>query len=162
MLYRVRITRYTIDGKSVPKGTKNAKKTISLSKKWYGRIRVGWRRKAFPLHIDKQTASKMYRCLVVNQFKIALGVTERSPEADKPIQEHVQDFLTDLASRGKTQQHSDTMRRMLDAFIEHMKLKTLDDVTVSKLDLFLTSKRNEGRSSRTINSYRQAAIALMN
>lgn len=148
-------------GRRVKPKTKGAKRIVMTSRKWYARLRFGKRQRWFPLHADKEIAKRMLTQLVLNKQRLELHLFDDfKEEKAKPLGEHIEAFLADLQTKGRSKKHIDGFRRQLNAIA--VTVPTLGDLTLAKVDAFLQALAKEGKSNCTRNSYRQAAIALCN
>jgi integrase len=160
-LTRAQRVRYIRNGKSVRKGTPGAVRVKEQSRKFYARLRINGRQRWYPLDADRVTAQKMMRELLVNKFKLRLGISDlHADQRKKPLSVHVADYISDLRSRGRRQRTIKDVKRMLEAALPGD--LPLGDLTLDRLDTFLSSLAKQGRSSRTRNSYRAVVLAFAN
>lgn len=130
------------------------------SKKWYVRLRIDGKQRWFPLHADKDVAKRMARELYVNRFRVKLGLDDPyQPHKQRPLGEHVADYVADLQAKGRSAKHVATMRRMLEALTAGV--ADLTSLTLHHVDTYLAKQTKAGRSARTRNSYRQAAVGFV-
>ncbi len=150
------------DGRRVSPNTPGAKRVVKKSRKWYGYVKdpkTGkWQQT--PLSTDKQAARKKLSDLETKLARGEAGLLD--PYADtkrSPVGGLVDEYLTDLAEQGRTEEYRRATRRLLDTVIEACQLETLADLTVEALDGYLTGLTC---SARTKNTYRGACYGLMN
>ena len=160
-LQKVQIVRYVRGGESVPKGTPGAERRAEESRKYYLRLRIGGKQIAIPLSADKRLATSMAKELLRNRLRIKVGLSDEFAEHwQRPIGEHVAEYLADLESKGRSKRHRTDTERLLQAVIKQTGCKGLDSLTVAKVDAFLLSLTRQGKSPRTRNSYRQAIVGF--
>ncbi|MBX9792233.1 MAG: site-specific integrase [Pirellulales bacterium] len=161
---KIRIVRYVLpNGKRVRKGTAGATKRIDYSRKFYAVFSKAGRRVKVPLAAEKTEARRMMRELKRHLWRLNLGIVDHFAEhKKKSIAQHVADYLADVRGRGRSVKHVAEAKRLLDTIFQRQSVRTLDDLTLAKFDGFLTDLAQHGRSPRTRNAYRQAAVAFAN
>jgi integrase len=113
---------------------------------------------------DEGAARAALNELVKQAERIRAGVLTHAEDAlarelQRPFGDHVQDYLD--SHRGTEERRSE-LRRYLDQLAGTLSWHRLTDVDRSGLDRWLTSELRSGRSARSVNAYRDAALALCN
>jgi integrase len=160
-LMKVSITRYyDARGKNVPKGTPGARKVLEKSARWYAEWREHGKKRKKPLATDKQVAQKMLSDLILAMEKgTANPVDPYAVHRERPISEHVADYLSSLEGKDVSAKHYAEKSRCLNAVIEGCQVKTLPDLTADRLDKFLARMTC---SARTRDTYRMSALTFAN
>lgn len=158
-LSKVKTVRYLLAGKSVRKGTPNAHRTVTESRKWYARLRIAGKQRWFPLSEDKREALKMAKELQRNRLRLRYGLGEGIVK-QKPLAEHLTDYLADLQSEGKAKRYLSEAKRRLNTITKGM--ATLEALTSQAVDAFLLRLAKEGKAPSTRNDYRQAVLGFCN
>lgn len=160
-LAKVRIIRYCIGRRSVRKGTPGAKRRVEQSRKWYAFWWQGKQKRKMPLSANRREAEQRMKELERNLWRLKVGLADEFAEhRQRPIGEHVADFVADLNGKSRSVKHVKTMKRMLEQICRECVIGTLDDLTTGKIDTFLLALASEGKSARTRNSYRQAIVGF--
>jgi integrase len=135
------------NGKRVSKNYKGAIKKRIKSKKWYAIWRDGKRRFSVPLAIDKQASLAMLAKLIRDKEYEAAGlINPYAKYLDKPILEHLEDYLYALQEEGVTEFYIQEKKRILNNIFKDLSIKTFKDITVDKMDYYL---RNLKRKLKT-------------
>ncbi len=113
---------------------------------------------------DEGAARAALADLVRQAERIRAGVLThaedaRARELQRPFSDHVQDYLD--AHRGTAERRAD-LRRYLDKLAVALSWRRLVDVDRSSLERWLTAELRSGRSARSVNAYRDAALSLCN
>lgn len=160
-LAKVRIVRYCIGRRSVRKGTPGAKRRVEQSRKWYAFWWQGKKKGKTPLSANRREAEQRMRELERNLWRQKVGLADPFAEhCQRPIEEHIADFIADIQAKGRSEKHVVTMRRMLTAVNKQCGIATLNDLATAKIDAFLLEMARQGKSARTRNSYRQAVLGF--
>jgi integrase len=160
-LQKISVVRY-IDrnGNRVSKGTKGAKKVREKSDKWYGVWRAGGKQVRVPLSTDKESSQVMLADLLRQRERGRAGLTSPyAQELERPLSEHVADYLAHLKAQSVTDKHFSERSRCLLAVIDGCSARALSDLTVEKLDRYLAALES---SARTRDTYRAAVLGLLN
>ena len=163
-LGKVQIVRYVLpSGKRVSKGTRQAKRHVEQSRKYYARFRRNGRQVGVPLSENRKQAHRMMRELEQNLWRLKLGLVDAYGEHRRaPIAQHVAEYLADAKSKGRSPKHVGDLERKLMAFTKAQGIGTLADLQTFKLDAFLIALAEQELSARTRNSYRQTVIGFAN
>lgn len=136
------------DGRRVKAGTLGATKRTITSDNWYIVVKEGGRLKRIPTVPDKQAATKMLGDYVRDKAHGKAGLTDPFAEhRDRPLTEHVRDYLLDLKDGGTSPDYQGAVEQRLRRVVSGIKAKSLNDVTPDKIKTFLryaTDGRVEG------------------
>jgi integrase len=158
-LQKITIVRY-VDGQGnrVPKGTPRAKKVKEKSDRWYAVWRENGKQVRTPLCVDKTAAQAMLTDLLRKKERGEAGLIDPYEQhKQKPLQEHVDSYLADLAEQGRTPKHVRNATNALARVLKLCKFNNLSDLNGDKLDTWLASLK---RSARTKNWYREHILAF--
>lgn len=158
-------------GKRVPKGTPGARKRKERSTVWYGQHKdENGRWKRVPLYTDKEASRQRLAELVKGVERGEVGlVNPYKDHLDRPIDDHVQDYLAQLRTQGVNAKHYAERERLLRTALDDCGIKTLAELTADKIDAYIAdlqkkpTKRNEApgpASARTKDTYRGAVHAF--
>jgi integrase len=137
---------------------KTGKRVKTKSKKWWGRFRdESGREKRVPLAVDRAAALAMLNeCVKKTERRIA-GLSDPLEEhRQRPLGEHVVDFVAYLRNKGSTPGHVARTHQQVRTVVEACKFKTIDDLSASDVQAFLSRLRREGLSVNSINHYQRA------
>ncbi len=146
-----------------PKRKKNGK-TVT-GRMWRARIRLhpGDTVTDIPLHTpDKQTAQKFLadRVKELNQEIAGIIPSRASREsAQRPIAEHLEDFLASRESLGRCQKYVRILRNQFERLCSDCKWKTVGDITA---DSFERWRNKQTSATKTLNGYLGAATVFLN
>ncbi len=134
--------RKKVDGKTV------------ASKYYYGRYRLEGETKVTPVFLgtaDKQVAKKLLSDIIVEKQKQKAGLAPSfgKDSLSKPIEEHIEDFATDMKERASGM-HVYTMRKRLLKLAKECKWKHLSDATS---DSFVSWRSAQTFAPSTRNQY---------
>jgi integrase/recombinase XerC len=138
--FRKQTTVWRLDGKKVPAGTPGAAKEVIESRKWYGTVRG----RHVPLCGDYQSAQRMLKKLQADAELKRVGLAD--PHGDSkatPLSAHLADFEAHLIGKGNTLAHVAATMRRLRATVAGCGWKSLADLSATKLEVWLNSKRGK-------------------
>lgn len=160
-IQKITIIRYVDKhGNRVPKGTKGAKPVREKSAKWYGAWQENGKQVKRPLSTDRDASLAMLADILRQKEREKAGlVNPYKVHLDRPLSEHVADYLSALRAEGVSDKHFSERSRCLLAVIEATSAKSLPDLTAEKVDRFLTGLDS---SARTRDTYRGAALGFCN
>lgn len=125
-------------GKRVKPGTPGATKRVSESPKYYACWREGKRLKKVPLCTDKTAAQAMMADLMRTKDRVkARLIDPRQHHYDRPLREHLDDFLPVMRAKGKSDHDKDRKEAILRAFAGGV--KTLPELTHATIDAYLVA-----------------------
>jgi len=110
---------------------------------------------------DKQQAQSMLRKIVQDAAWEASGITAPKPLRDAAVKNltvHQEDFLADLEGSGRDEMYQANLRYRLKKLIKECGWQYPKDVTA---DSFMTWRRQQTLSAKTLNDYLDAACGLM-
>jgi len=138
-------------GKRVSKNIKGAIKKRIKSKKWYAIWRNGKRRMSVPLAIDKQASLAMLAKLIRDQEYEAAGlINPYAKFLDKPILEHLEDYLYALQEEGVTSFYIHEKGRILKNIFRDLSIKSFKDITVEKMDFYLRNLKRKSKMKSNV------------
>jgi integrase len=119
---------------------------------------------------DEAAARQFLAAQVKRAERIKAGVmTPREADAAdrmrEPLDHHIADYIARLpGKRGgpATPMHRDNTRRSLQRLAADCRWTCLADLTRDSLERWIADEAGKGRSARSINAYREAAIAFAN
>lgn len=137
---------------------KTGKRMKTKSKKWWGRLRdENGREKRVPLAVDRVAAQAMLNELVKKVERRVAGVSDPLEEhRQRPLSEHVDDFVAYLRNKGSTPGYVSRTSQQVRAIVTKCKFNSIDDLSASAVQAFLSEKRREGFSINSINHYQRA------
>ncbi len=158
-LHKMTTVRYVdTEGNRVPKDAPGARKVKEKSTKWYGFWRENGKLKRVPLSTDKQAARKMLTDLLQQREREKAGLVDKSLEhLQRPIAEHVADFLAHLKTKGVCDDYYAERERCLLAVLGEA--KTLIELTADAIETFVNKFKG---SARTKDIYRAAVFQFCN
>jgi integrase len=74
----------------------------------------------------------------------------------RPLSEHVRDFVAYLSDKGSTPGHVMRTSQQLRSVVDGCKFKTIDDLSASVVQAFLNRLRRDGLSVNSVNHYQRA------
>jgi integrase len=157
-LQKITYTYWIIAGKRVPAGTAGAAKVQEESRKWYGVWREGKKLKKVPLSTDRDVAQAMLGDLLRNR-ELGRGhmLDPRKPHLERPVREHVADYLTHLRMEGRSDKYMSEMERILNVILSASEIETLADLTGDKIDAYLAGMDSAAATKKkhltTINAF---------
>lgn len=130
--------------KQTVKFSRHGKRVVILSKRFYGTLRTAnGKRKQIPLTLQKETSRTLLRRLQTEaDTKWASGVDRYAEERERPVVEHLDDYVDYLAAKENTLSYVTTARQLIVKLIDETKAKTLADL-------------DTGRILRTLATWRQ-------
>jgi integrase len=153
-LYRPKIATYclkggayrTPDGQRVTKDTSGAVRTVTKSKKWYGRYTDGARKQVrVPLSESKETSRRMLAKLAGDAQLAGVGITDPyARHRARRLAEHLEDYRAYLAGKGDTAGHVAKTAGRIRAVLDGCKFTALDDLEATPVVAFLADLRNRG------------------
>jgi integrase len=147
-------------GNRVSKGTKGAKAVREKSAKWYGTWYENGKQVKVPLSTDRDASLALLADLMRQKERERAGlVNPYKVHLDRPLSEHVADYLSALKSEGVSNKHFSERSRCLLAVIEAADAKHIPDLTAEKVDRYLSGLET---SARTRDTYRGAALGFCN
>jgi len=160
-LKKITIPRYLDrNGKQVPKGTKGARKVKEESSKYYGIWKEGGKNKKVALSTDKDVSRAMLTDLLRARARGEAGLTDPYKDnLDRPVTEHVNDYLAVLESTTRSVDYHREARRILTTFVDTAKVKTLRDITADTVSTYLARMKT---GPTTKNYHRRLIVMLMN
>lgn len=170
-LVKIWITRYVDKaGHRVSKGTPGAKKVKERSTVWYGQYKVDGKYKREPLYSDKEASRQRLAELVKGVERGEVGLVNPHKDAlERDIEQHVQDYITHLATEGVNPKHLSERERLLRAVLSECGFKRLADLSADKITEFISKLRKKPTknntdpgpaSARTKDTYRGAVHAF--
>jgi|SRR5579883_2619234 len=119
------VSWHDASGKRVKPGTPGATKRVTESEKWYAYWREGKRQFKVPLCTDKTAAQAMMADLLRTKDREKAGLVDRRQKHnDRPIAEHIDEFLPVMREGGKSAKDKDRKETILRAFIKNLKSLT--------------------------------------
>ncbi len=160
-LQKIIVTRYLDrQGKQVPKGTKGARKVKEESAKWYCCYREGKRQVRIPLATDKAASQALMADLLRQKERGRAGlICPFKEHLDKPVADHVADYLAVVRSTTRSEQHQTEVARILGLFAKDSGAVTLRDVTADRVSGYL-SRLTSGPTTR--NMHRRILVMFLN
>jgi hypothetical protein len=168
-LFRPKIVTYSLpdgathlpNGKRVTKKTPGALRSVTHSKKWYGRFADGSGSVVrVPLSESKDVARRMLAKLVGDAQLARVGIVD--PFADdrrRPILEHLEDFRRYLAGKGNVPRHVACIASYCKAIIEDCGFLYADNLQPSAIVEFLGSMRQEFGRLRRERLWRRGSLS---
>jgi integrase len=160
-IQKITIIRY-VDrhGNRVKKNAKGAKPLREKSAKWYGVWRDGGKLVKKPLSTDRDAALALLTDLMRQRERERAGlVNPYKAHFDRPLSEHISDYLSALKTEGVSDKHFSERSRCLLAVVDATGARKLSDLTADKVDRFLSDLVS---SARTRDTYRAAALGFCN
>ena len=145
--------RRKIDGKTI------------VSRLYSGRYRLDGERAMTTVALnvsDKQAANAKLNEIIENRQKENCGLlpsAEVRNAAERPLEEHLADFLVDREKIGRAPDYVRQLRGKIQLLIEKCGWKTVKNVTA---DSFLSWRGKSALGAKTLNEYHNAAYALLN
>jgi integrase len=81
-------------------------------------------------------------------------------EARRPIQEHIDEFIVSLESKGRDPKHVRSTRTYIDRVVTLARIERIADLTLSGVEHAVAALKADGRSARSLNAYLTAAKSL--
>ena len=130
------------EGRQVPKGTPDARRVKEKSAKWYGRIPGS--EKPVPLSPNKVVAQQMLAALInKSSLEKVHGPDPFGPHRERPLSEHLGDFLGELQARGDEHRHVSIVGSRLRALLGDCGFVFLSDVSASRVMDHLAQMRRD-------------------
>ena len=109
---------------------------------------------------DYQTAMQILKVKQSDAAKAKFELTDPAAErmkkeALRPIEEHIAEYVEEIASCGAGSHHLQVTQSALERFAKHCKQKTWGQVTEDDATRFIAHLRKEGLSQGTIGNYRR-------
>jgi integrase len=170
-LVKIWITRYVDkQGRRVSKDSPGAKKTKERSTVWYGQYKVGSQWKRVPLYTDKTASSVRLAELVKGIERGEAGLVNPHKDAlERPIEEHVDDYLTHLRTEGANPKHLSERERLVRTVLRACAVQSLGDLNADTITGFIANLQKKAMpkspnpgpaSARTKDTYRGAVHAF--
>ena len=130
-------TRWYKDGERVSAGTPGAKKVKEKSDHWYIVHKVGGKVRRIKAYTDKAASEAMLTEWRKAQERGDAGILDPyKVHLDRPLAEHVDDYLEDVRHGGTSTQYHGAVAARLARTFDGIGAKTLRDVTADKLKAF--------------------------
>jgi integrase len=147
-------------GDRVPKGTPGAKRVREKSDKWYGCWKEGTRKVMVPLATDKDAAQTMLADLLRNRERGQAGLVDPHKEhLDRPLADHVTDYMAVVRATTGSDQHQKETARILGVFIRGSRASVLRDLTADRVSRYLAGM-TAGPTTR--NMHRRILVMFCN
>jgi len=133
-----------------------------VSKKWYGRYRDehGTMRRV-ALAGNKQVAQAMLQQTVTRVERMKAGLIDPVEiEAERPMREHLDDYMKHMKQKDDTPRHIRDTRSQLKKMIKAGKWHSTLEIRATDVQAYLGDLADKGNSIRTRNSYLAAAKAF--
>lgn len=116
---------------------------------------------------DKTTTLKIARERenrerLIKEGMIDLAEEKQAEEARKPIDEHLDAYRDFLIAKGGTPKHAKGTRSTLARLFASARIRSTKQITSAAIEIGLKAITSAGKSSRTHNAAKQAAIAFCN
>jgi integrase len=116
---------------------------------------------------DKATAQAILNKELANVAKRREGLIDHAnalviDASKKPVLDHVVDYVADCERSGQASHHTSQKRVLLTRLIEHARISRLGELGADVLSRHLRAIAAKGRSARTQNAARAAAVAFGN
>lgn len=146
-LLKISRTRHTIENKQVQAGTPGAVKTTEESQCWYAYRREGKRQFKVRLYTDKAASqSEMSRMNTALERGQSGMVDPRQKHREKPLAEHLEEFIPIMRSRGKSEKDKSRKEAILRRFAS--KLTSLSELTHDAVDKYLAKVNGSAGNKR--------------
>jgi integrase len=134
------------DGKRVTRNTPGAKRSVKISKKWYGRYTDGAGvQHRVPLSESREIARRMLAKLAGDAQLAGVGIADPfAAHRGRPLTEHLEEYGRYLAGKGDTAEHVIRMRRRVQAVLKECRFLVADDIQAAPVVDFLDSLRERG------------------
>lgn len=139
-LYRPRSTKWTLEGKIVPRGTPGAKKKVYTSSYWYGSYR-DWQgvEQRVKLSERKEEAQRLLAALITQDDRRRLGQADPTQEQRRrPLDDHLREFREYLEAKGSTRSHICQMMNYLETILRETKTESIEQISESKVLAYLS------------------------
>jgi hypothetical protein len=147
-------------GKRVPKGTKGARKVTTESSKYYACWREGKKQVRVPLATDYEVSQVILADLIRQRERGEARMIDPYKEhLDRPLLEHVNDYLAVVRSTTRSESHHKETGRILNLFVKNAGCARLRDVTADRVTSYL-SQLTSGPTTR--NMHRRILVMFMN
>lgn len=90
----------------------NGKRVKKRASKWYTRLPGS--RKAIPLCTNRQAAEQLAAQLLTNHERAAVGLDDYKAHGDRPVHEHIDEWIASLSNRCTSQHHVHKSRRRVE------------------------------------------------
>lgn len=106
-VWKKQTIRWTKNGKNVPRGTDGASKKAIESKRYYGSVTLssGKRKQQALTESEKTSLEILVRLQNEEDKKRAFGVTKIEENRSKAVSDFLNEYETELRSRGNTEYH---------------------------------------------------------
>lgn len=146
-------------GERCTKDTPGARKVKEESSKWYACYREGKKQVRVPLATDKAASQVMLSDILKAKERGVAGLLDPfKANLDKPLSEHVADYLDQLKATASVLHHKE-QARILNKFVKNGGCNNLRDVKADKVTAWLASTKSKGS---TRNAYRLGVVMLLN
>jgi integrase/recombinase XerD len=145
----------TPDGKRVTKSTPGAVRTVSESKKWYGRyIDSNGQTIRVPLSESKASSKEELDVLAGEARKERVGITDKYiKHAARQLSEHLDEFETVYKARGVSPKQIAQVMGRIRRPLTGCEFRSIAELDADKVDIFMAKLRVEGKSIQTVNFY---------
>ena len=118
-----------------------------------------WRREGTD-YADKESA-RQYACkLEIESAQNVQGLRDSyEKNKNRPIQEHIDEYLTDLETIGRDQMYCYNIRKRLAKLLDQCGWQRLADVEANGFMAWRTAEKAAGLAPRTLNQYLETARA---
>lgn len=124
---------YDVAGRRVKPGTPGAVKRQRESAKWYAYWREGKRQHKVPLCTDKAAAQAMLADLMRTRDRVKARIVDpRQRHYDRPLKDHLGEYLPVMRAKGKSGHDKDRKEAILRAFAAGV--RTLPELTHEAVD----------------------------
>ncbi len=149
---------------------KNGEPRVSLEARTYTaqyRDAEGLRREVATGCRDRTAAQGCLNTILRQEEMVKSNLISReelqvSSKQQKPVETHIEDYLTALKARGASPKHRDNVRRQLARAVTSLQIRDLRDFRRQRIERWLGTLVEEGASSRTRNSYLATLKAFLN
>ncbi len=160
-VWKKQTVRYSLNGKTVPKGTHGARKVKILSKRYYGTLNMAnGKRRQQPLCEERKSSEILLRRLQAEEDRgHAVGEDSYAAASKKPISNHIDDYREHLISKGNTQKYVSLavgrVNRIL-ASVNARKISDLEPSSITSRLLVMRTAKKGAISVETSNHYVRA------
>ena len=144
-VWRKQTTRWELKGKPVAKNTAGAKRTVILSKRFYGTLTLSsGKRKQQPLTEAKDTSETLLRRLqTIEDEKRANGADRYYDDRQRPLAELLAEYGSYLTAKGNTTLHVSMTLSRCRALLDTTKATTICDLEAVRIVRTLATWRSQ-------------------
>jgi integrase len=135
-VWRKQTIRWRLKGINVPRGTPNAQRNVTLSRRFYGTIRLAsGRLKQVPLADGRNDSRAILRRLQAEQDEYRSYGRSASfiRERQRPLLELLDEYEAFLAAKGNTSKYVAMQGKRIRKLLTTAKVKTLDDLDAGRI-----------------------------